>query len=95
MSKMINIKGREISEETVIEALKKHCNFEEKFKEKYIFQAGDIAVNCNKEKRIIVGTCGRLVSIDANGNEQSKSQQSFESWGYEKIGKLKDLLEKI
>ena len=45
MSKMIKIKGREFSEDTIVEALKEHCGFKEEIK------AGDV-VEYNGKKRI-------------------------------------------
>lgn len=78
MSKTINIKGKEISEDTIIEALKKHCGFTEKEP----LKAGDV-VRDYGEIRIIVSTPAEgLVAYGLDGH-------SYSCWhGYKKIGTL-------
>lgn len=87
---MITIKGKQFSEETIVEALMKHCNFEEE-KEKYIFQAGDIA-KFGIHLRIIVWVNGNLVACDGGGYCVARGQAEFESCGYKKIGILTDFI---
>lgn len=83
---MITIRGKQFSEETIVEALEKHCNFEE---EKYIFQPGDVVVNRGGDFRIIVGNVfSNFASYNLQGYKQSNLQEDFEYWGYKKIGTL-------
>jgi len=62
MSKMIEIKGEKVSEETIIEALKKHCGFEEK-KERKKFEPIKIHGGCfvvsidGGDIKIVTGNC--------------------------------------
>ncbi len=74
MSNMINIRGKEISEDTIVEALKKHCGFEEE----PLLKAGDIVRNECGEIRIIVDMdfTGKLAAFDINGKMQSKEGNS-------------------
>jgi hypothetical protein len=51
MSKMIKIGNREFSEDTIKEALKKHCDFEEKTELK--LRHGDILENNKGVRRVI------------------------------------------
>ena len=84
------IRGKEFSEETIVEALQKHCNFEEK---KYIFKAGDVVINKEGEYRVIVqGFVDDLVSYDKRGGKMSSGQKEFEYWEYKKVGTLEDYI---
>ena len=84
--------GVEISEDTVVAALKK-AGIETKPPEsKHIFGAGDVAKNEDGEWRFIVYVNGKLYSVDRGGYSLSEGQKSFERWGYQFVGKLKNLL---
>jgi len=85
---MIKIRGKEFSEETIVEALQKHCNFEEK---KYILQAGDVVVNSDGQHRVIVGYV-QPIAYNLSGNRMSEVQSEFEYFGYKKIGTLTDFI---
>ena len=83
MSKMINIKGKEISENTIVEALKKHCGFIEDEP----LKAGDV-VKCIFGLRIIIkDEDGYLTSHTLNGKHQM-GEGDFVGSGYKKIGTL-------
>lgn len=85
--------GIEISEDTIMSALKKvgiGTNLPEPTK--YIFRAGDIAKNKHGKWRLIVSVGGILLSVDEDGRELLTSgQEKFEHYGYQFIGRLKDL----
>jgi len=96
MNKTVIIEGKEFSENTIKEALKAHCDW----KEKYVFQAGDVVVN-RKDKfnginslRVIVRYGGKMVSFDFYGNKMSEGQDAFEFYQYEQIGVMSDLMKK-
>lgn len=86
MSKTINIKGKEISEDTIVEALKKHCGFTEKEEEP--LKAGDVVRSDYSGIRIIVSTPeGRLAAYGLDGYRQGI--ESSHCWrDYKKIGTL-------
>lgn len=88
--KMITLSnGVEISEDTVVSALKKAgINVEPK----HIFKTGDVAESEYGGWRLIVKIDSELVSIDESGYEQSKNQAQFEDNGYKYVGKLIDLV---
>jgi hypothetical protein len=92
--KMIEIKGRKFSEETIAEALQKLCNFEPEKSYQYQFQKGDVAKNKYGDYRIICGSdyVGSLIAIDMKGRCQARSQVEFERCGYRKIGILSDFI---
>jgi len=92
MMKLSN--GVEISEDTVVSALKKVGINVEPSKPKHIFKAGDMAKsgNFSNSKRIILLISGLLRSFDLDGYPQSTGQNQFESCGYEFIGKLTDFI---
>lgn len=85
---MITIRNKQFSEETIIAALQKHCNFEGK---KYIFKAGDVARHQDGSYRIIIGF-SHPISYDLYGNKASNCQKDFEFYGYKKVGILNDFI---
>ena len=87
---MIKIRGKQFSEDIIVEALQKHCNFEEE--KPYIFQAGDVAKHRDGDYRIIINF-SRPISYDLYGNKASTCQKDFELYGYTKIGTLKDFIQ--
>ena len=82
MSKTITIKGKEISEETIIEALKKHCGFTEVES----LKAGDVVRGTNGIRIIVKGWNGTVISYKLNGGWQV-DELDFDS-SYRKIGTL-------
>ena len=86
------VKGKEFSEETIIAALQKHCNFEEK--KQYVFQSGDI-VTCDSYPRIILKRGGKLVAFVSGGLEANIGQIAFECSGYKKVGTLNDFIKNL
>jgi len=86
--KMVDVRGQQISEDTVVEALRKHCGFQEK----YQFKAGDVAKCRGKALRIICRVDGKLHSLALDGSLMSSGQTAFEFYDYEKIGELKDFI---
>ncbi len=88
MSKTINIKGKEISEDTIVEALKKHCGFTEDEP----LKAGDIVHNEYGDIRIIVCNNGKeLIAYDVYGYRQSS--ETGRAWKtYKKISVLDTIL---
>ena len=95
--KMIKLSdGVEISEDTVISALKKAGISVEL---KHIFQRGDIAYNevgskvhNSEDWRFIVSVNGWLCSVDKNGVLQGWGQKYFENCNYKYVGRQSDLL---
>jgi len=88
--KMIEIKGQKVSESTIVEALKRHCSFQEN----YQFQTGDVAKNEWGEWRVVIKTdIGLIIGCDKFGNWQGADQKDFESVGYQKITTLSELIE--
>lgn len=66
----------------------------QKEKEKrYVFQAGDVAVNECGETRIIMDVNTVLMSFTVRGFLLLKGQNQFENYGYKKIGTLEELFE--
>ncbi len=89
MSKTINIKDKEISEDTIVEALKKHCGFTEDEP----LKAGDV-VRGYSEIRIIVGNSGNLVAYGLDGHVYGS--ENAPCWrDYKKIGTLVDFFSNI
>ena len=83
MINMINIKGKEISEDTIVEALQKHCGFEEEPD----LKAGDIVRNRYGTRIIIKDIDGLLMAYDLSGREQADETDS--AWkNYKKMGTL-------
>ena len=83
---MMNIKGKEIPEDIIIEALKKYCVFEGEPP----LKAGDIVCGVNGI-RIIVECCnGKLTAHDLSG-EYQMNESDFGSV-YTRIGRLDILL---
>ena len=86
--------GVELSESTVISALKKAgINVEPK----HIFRAGDV-VNCgcyHKSKRIIIRQSdGKLIAIDEDGTQRDGNDgvNNFSNCNYTYIGRLSDMM---
>lgn len=90
MSKMINIKGQNISEDTIVEALKKHCGFQKDYR----FQAGDVALNHHDDIRIICAPIDKLISIDKWGFWQNDNE-NFNAAGYRKVTTLNKIFETL
>jgi len=91
--KMITVKGKDFSEDTIVEALKKQCLFEEeKEEEPYVFKVGDVARNRADKARIILRINGEMRSINNKGIEESEGQHDFEVFGYKLIGVLSDFI---
>lgn len=89
------IRGKEFSEETIVEALQKHCNFEEK-KKIDIFQTGDVVLfddwGGNSFYRILLRYKGELLSFNLDGQWVDKGQNHFKLLGYKKVGTLADFI---
>lgn len=94
MSKMITIKGKDVSEDTIVEALKKHCGFVDELP----LAAGDIVRNING-LRILVENQGNdnlLTSYGLDGAWQAGADaDGFHNCKYVKVGTLTDMLSKI
>jgi len=83
--------GREISEDTIVEALKNLCVFDEN---KYEFKPGDVAISetWNREIRIIVIDANTLKSFSDNGRYMSDGQVGFEKHKYTYVGRISDFI---
>ena len=92
--RMITIEGREFSEDTVKEALKKHCDFEAE--KKHIFRPGDVAIHqlSPAYPRIIVSDSRKGVAArDLHGlGFPAAGQDEFEHYGYEFVGRITDYI---
>lgn len=88
MDKMIDVKGKKVSESTVVEALEKHCGFEEK--KEYVPQAGHVVQSWKGEERFVIklGCSGELATIDKSGAIISRSRGKFSGCNYKYLGKL-------
>jgi len=90
----ITIAGKDLSEETI----KKACEaYGISFEKKHIFEAGDLAINGNKDFRLIckkddyISDC---ISFDTKtGIFCGLGQGYFESFGYKYIGKIQEVIE--
>lgn len=90
--KMIKLStGVEISEDTVVSALKKAGISVEP---KHVFEAGDVAVNEGEADiwRFIIRIDGRLCGVDRHGFNNGKGQKYFEAHNYKFVGKLSDTI---
>lgn len=83
--------GVEISEDTVVSALKK-SGISVKPKPKHIFEAGDVAKHPYLGLRIILNIGEKLKSFDQDGCYLSTGQEEFDNESYKYVGKLRDLL---
>lgn len=94
MSKMIEIKGKRFSADTIAESLTADLGVQFPPQVKpYQFQAGDVAENVHGLRRVIVKSDdGVLMSVDGDGTYITKGQAAFEYAGYKKIGTLKERL---
>jgi len=86
--------GVELSEDTVISALKKAGISVEP---KHVFKAGDVAyyggkTHLSTEWRFIVLIDGKLCAINRWGSVSSTGQESFEACGYKYVGRLSDMI---
>ena len=83
--------GVEISEDTVVSALKKSGISVEP---KHIFRAGDVAKNYNvtRQWRLIISKGGTLYAVDELGVICGSGQRYFEDFNYKFVGRQKDLL---
>ena len=89
--KMITINGKTFSESTIVEALKKHCDFQKQ----YQFQTGDIAIVCDNKNawwRIIIEMYGKLRAFDEEGCYILTGQKEFERYNYQKITTFSELI---
>lgn len=97
MSKLHNIRGRDLSEDTIADCVSKQLGivFPEK-KSSYQFQEGDVTILAGADKRDTRIICrdadGTLKSFDTHGDFCSTGQDQFEHNEYEKIGTLSDYL---
>lgn len=80
--------GVEISENTVVSALKKAGISVEPKPKKHIFSAGDMAKNDMGLWRLIVRISGKNYSVDRYGTYQGQGQGHFEALDYKYVGKL-------
>ena len=85
MSNIITIKGKEISEDTIVEALKKHCGFTEDEP----LKAGDVVRGAFGVRIITRCDTGRLAAYDLTGEFQM-GESTLDS-SYIKIGTLSEL----
>lgn len=89
--------GVELSEDTVVAALKKAGISVEP---KHVFEAGDVAyfdgVETDPNWRLIANVGGTLYAINKNGENASghANQSYFETWNYKYVGRQEDLLKK-
>ena len=92
--KTINIDGKEFSEETVKEALKKHCDFEKSNKEKqHIFKPGDVVVTIFDNPRLI--TNQSVVDLTDGGYYSNLNcQKAYEGNDYKYVGRITDFINK-
>lgn len=100
MSSIINISGRYFSEETVEEALRKHCDFKSDIIPKVGWKHGDIAlsywISSKPLKRLILIEDGKIKVYSEkgrriySGRNQEYIKEQMESNKYEKIGNLFD-----
>jgi len=86
--------GVEVSESTVISALKKAGISVEP---KHVFEAGDVAyyggrTHLPSEWRFIVSVDGKLRAINRWGSEATVGQGSFEACGYKYTGRLTNIV---
>lgn len=81
--------GVEISEDTIVSALKKAGIAVEP---KHIFAAGDVARGRCGVRIIASGSSGLLTSYDLDGATWSTGQKSFEDNSYKYLGKLRDMI---
>ena len=66
-------------------------------KKKYIFMPGDVALyeGDTKVPRIIVEYDNKIIAFSIDGREASTGQKNFESYYYEYVGKLRDLIKEF
>ena len=87
--------GVELSEDTVISALKKAGISVEP---KHVFKAGDVAKTnwSGDTERIIINTHGgNLIAVDTHGNQRGSDKDGdgrFRDCRYEYVGRLSDML---
>ena len=89
MSNMVNIKGKQVSEDTAELALQEYFK---SHPEEYQFRAGDVCREVHGGIRIIHQPLDKpLASICINGGFQSiRGQKDFVTASYKKIGVLSD-----
>lgn len=88
--KNIEIDGKWFSLETVKEALKKHCGFEE---EEYQFQVNDVVRDNYEHYRIcVVDLNDKPIAYSPNFTPPTIEIERLWNCGYRKIGELKDFL---
>jgi hypothetical protein len=89
--------GVELSEETVVAALKSQGIDVEPKPKKHQFRVGDVAyhsgVKCPINWRLIVNLNGKLTSVGSRGyNSGSRGQKDFERHNYKFVGRQENLL---
>lgn len=89
MSKMIEIKGRQFSEDTIAEALKAYAGFEP-----YEFKAGDVIKDDNDgDIRIVFSNYkNSLETISLYGKEGMSAKKIQNCYNYRKIGVISDFI---
>ncbi len=83
---MIEIRGRKFSENTIIEALKAHCDWKEEIK----FEAGDVLTNGLHSIRIIISVDGKLVAYGNDGRGTIEISE-LKHMLYKKIGRIQNI----
>lgn len=96
-TKMIKLSnGVEISEDTVVAALKAAGINIEPVKPEHIFEVGDVANTPDGGWRFIVLIDSKLIAVNQNGIVQGSGsnggQNHFEAFNYKFVGKQSDLL---
>ena len=82
---MITVRGRQFSEDTIVAALKAHCNWLS-----YKPEAGDVLSSGPHSIRIMIETGGKLQAF-GNDGRGVLSLSGLETAGYKKIGRISDI----
>lgn len=94
-NKMITIKGKQISEQTIIEALKKHCNFDD-FDESKVPVFSKVK-SCSKHCLIIKLTKSIrehfTIALSNGGAYLSLNENGDWDWGFYKDDTFQDVIE--
>lgn len=87
---MIKIRGKELSEDTIVKACEAYGI---SFEPAHVFKAGDVATTFGSQRRLIVDVEGVLTSYEMGLNIPIVSGQAkFEEHNYQYVGRLTDLL---
>lgn len=87
--------GVEISEDTVVSALKKAGISVEPKPKKHVFEAGDVVEPPWKEKRIIIKVGGDLRAFGLDGRQRASQYsgiKNFDGCNYKYVCKLSDIV---